>query len=108
MSVPKIQFSTSVDSETSSIHSMAMEKFDKLDLVDGELIDTDDLHLLERYVFTAINEGNMDTLHQIFNDFSNTTAILQLLVTIAYPNDDGFYGHDPEVEKDAEELLGLK
>lgn len=104
----KIHFSPSVDSETSSIHSMAMERSDQLSLVDGELEDTDELPLLERYVFTAVNEGNLATLHKIFNDFSNTTAILQLLVTIAYPNDDGFYGHDPEVEKDAEELLGLK
>lgn len=87
---------------------MAMERSDQLSLVDGELEDTDELPLLERYVFTAVNEGNLATLHKIFNDFSNTTAILQLLVTIAYPNDDGFYGHDPEVEKDAEELLGLK
>ncbi|KAJ3376829.1 hypothetical protein HDU92_008971, partial [Lobulomyces angularis] len=61
---------------------------------------------LEMLIFTAINEGNKEKLVEIFNTYPNDTKILQLLLTTAYPNDDKFYRHDPDVLKDATELLG--
>lgn len=64
---------------------------------------------LEQLIFSAINEGNKEKLSGLFNTFnSHSTAIIQLLLTTAYPNDDGFYHFDQEVALDAEELLGTR
>ncbi|KAJ3416454.1 hypothetical protein HDV05_001612 [Chytridiales sp. JEL 0842] len=61
---------------------------------------------LERTIFTAVNDGDRDTLTDLFENHPSSTFILQLLLTITYPNVDGFYHHDSEVIQDAHELLG--
>jgi hypothetical protein len=63
---------------------------------------------LERIIFTAVNDGDRDTLHDLLENHPSPTFILQLLLTITYPNTDGFYKHDPEVLQDAHELLGTR
>ncbi|KAI9207888.1 uncharacterized protein BJ171DRAFT_596312 [Polychytrium aggregatum] len=67
---------------------------------------TDDPAELERLIFSAINDGDRDGLIEILENPSSSTAILQLMLTTSYPNADHFYKHDPEVQQDADELLG--
>ncbi|KAJ3319373.1 hypothetical protein HDU76_000575 [Blyttiomyces sp. JEL0837] len=74
---------------------------------DAELgTDFDDPAELERIIFTAINDGDRETLQDLFKSHPSPTSILQLLLTTTYPNTDDFYKHDPDVISDAQELLG--
>ena len=63
---------------------------------------------IEKSIFSSINEGNREQLQDIFKNYPNTTAILQLLLTTAYPNTDGFYKHDADVQLDVDHLLGSR
>ncbi len=73
-----------------------------------ELTSCETAEELERIIFTAVNDGDRDALHDLFEYHPSPTFILQLLLTITYPNSDGFYKHDPEVLSDALELLGKR
>ena len=66
----------------------------------------DEATSLERIIFTAINNGDIEELRNVLKDENKSTAILQLLLTTAYPNDDNFYNFENEVQNDAVELLG--
>lgn len=68
--------------------------------------DVTDSSALEKAIFTSINEGNRVAILNIFQNYPSSTSILQILLTTTYPNKDHFYTHDPEVIRDADELLG--
>ncbi|KAJ3272868.1 hypothetical protein HDV01_005191 [Terramyces sp. JEL0728] len=68
--------------------------------------DVSDSSALEKAIFTNINEGNRVAIVNIFQNYPSSTSILQILLTTTYPNKDYFYTHDPEVIRDADELLG--
>ncbi|KAJ1555140.1 hypothetical protein HK096_008407 [Nowakowskiella sp. JEL0078] len=65
-----------------------------------------DEYTLERELFTAINNGDRESVKNIFSKEASETSILQLLLTTSYPNEDKLYFHDPEVLAEAYELLG--
>ncbi|KAH6574586.1 hypothetical protein BASA61_000595 [Batrachochytrium salamandrivorans] len=87
-----------IDSQTPSMDDAAIS-----DILGVGL---DDPMALERAIFTAINEGDLDRIKNVFELYPSESVLLQMLLTTAYPNRDGFYKHDAEVTQDAQELLG--
>jgi hypothetical protein len=72
-------------------------------------IDDEDTRNLEKLIFSAINDGNQEKLAELFDiENTNSTEVLQLLMTIAYPNDDDFYKFDDEDKMEADEFLGQR
>jgi hypothetical protein len=68
--------------------------------------DVTDVEALERIIFTSIDEGDRSRLLQLFELHPSPTTILQVLLTTTYPNREGHYKHDPDIQIEAEELLG--
>jgi len=60
-------------------------------------------------VFSYVNDGDMDGLIAFFEDCnkkSQTTLLLQTLLTLSYPNTERLYDFEPQYQNEAEELLG--
>lgn len=60
-------------------------------------------------LFSYVSNGDMDGLMELFdecNKKSQTTLLLQTLLTLSYPNTDRLYDFDPQYQNEADELLG--
>jgi hypothetical protein len=88
-------------SPSSSLHSSLYSP--------GIDLEQEDNKNLEQLIFSAINHGNLEKLSRIFDTANlNSTKVLQLLLTTAYPNEDHFYKYDTDDKIEADELLGPK
>ncbi|KAI0236414.1 hypothetical protein L0F63_003312 [Massospora cicadina] len=64
-----------------------------------------EIQTIQREVFESICAESTHQLERVFFLY-HPSLILQVLATFTYPNQDGLFQHDPEVTKDAAELLG--
>jgi len=64
---------------------------------------------LGEMVFSYVNNGDMDGLLALFencNKQSQTTLLLQTLLSLSYPNTERLYDFEPQFQDEAAELLG--
>lgn len=66
----------------------------------------DDILVIEQRLFKCINDGDRDELMELLDNEDTSDAVLKVILTTVYSNDNNHYVHDEEALQDADALLG--